>query len=43
VGQKTGRKNLDIFSLLKGFVEENNVETSDTGIAQYIKDHLANL
>jgi hypothetical protein len=36
VGQKTRRKNLDMFSLLK-------VETSDTGIGQYIKDHLANL
>jgi hypothetical protein len=33
----------DMFSLLKYFVEENGVETSDSGIDQCIKDHLVNL
>jgi effector-binding domain-containing protein len=32
-----------MFSRLKKFVEENGLETSDTGIDQYIKDHLVNL
>jgi hypothetical protein len=32
-----------MFSHLKDFVKENNVEISDTGIDQCIKDHLVNL
>jgi hypothetical protein len=36
-------KILNMFSVLKGFVEENSVKTSDTGINQCIKDHLVTL
>jgi hypothetical protein len=32
-----------MFSRLKDFVDENSVETSVTGINQYIKAHLVNL
>jgi hypothetical protein len=41
--RKQEGKSLDMFSCLKDFVKENNVETSDTGIDQCIKDHLVNL
>jgi hypothetical protein len=34
VSQKTIKKNLEIFSRLKDFVEENNLEISGTGIDQ---------
>jgi hypothetical protein len=34
---------LDMFSLLKYFVEQNNVETSDTETDQCIQDYLVNL
>jgi hypothetical protein len=43
VSQETKGKHLDMFPCLKDFVEENRVETSDTGIDQCIKDHLVNL
>jgi hypothetical protein len=43
VGQKTRRDNLDMFSRLKYFVEERDVETSDTGVDQCITDHLVSL
>jgi hypothetical protein len=32
-----------MFSRLKDFMEEKSVEPSDTGIVQWIKDHLVNL
>jgi hypothetical protein len=32
-----------MISRLKNFVEENSVETSDSRIYQFIKDHLVNL
>jgi hypothetical protein len=38
--RKLGGKSLDMFSRLKGFVEENSLETFDTGIDQCIQDHL---
>jgi hypothetical protein len=34
---------LDMFSRSKDFVEENSVETSDTGIDQCIEHHVDNL
>jgi hypothetical protein len=43
VGQKTRRDNLDMFSRFKYFVEERDVETSDTGVDQCIRDHLVSL
>jgi hypothetical protein len=43
VSQKTIKKHLEIFSRLKDFVEENNLETSNTVIDHYIKDRLVNL
>jgi hypothetical protein len=36
-------KRLEVFSRLQDFVEENSVETSDTGIVQCIQDHLVHL
>jgi hypothetical protein len=36
-------KGLDMFSRSKDFVEQNSVETIDTGVDQSIKDHLVNL
>jgi hypothetical protein len=41
--RKLKAKRLDIFSRSNDFVEENRVETSDTGIDQCIKDHLIDL
>jgi hypothetical protein len=43
MGQKTRRDDLDTFCRLKDFVEERNVESSDTGVDQCIRDHLINL
>jgi hypothetical protein len=41
--RKLKGKSLDTLSCLKDFVEENILETSDTGIYQCIKDYLVNL
>jgi hypothetical protein len=41
--RKLEGKRLDMLSCLKDFVEENSVETSDTGIYQTIKYHLVNI
>jgi hypothetical protein len=41
--RKLEGKSLDMFSRLKYFVEENSVETSDTGTDQCIRYHLVNL
>jgi hypothetical protein len=43
MGQKTGREKFEHVFCLKDFVEINNMETSDIGIHQCIKDHLTNL
>jgi hypothetical protein len=40
VGQKTRKGNLDVFSRLKDFLQENNMEISDAGIDQCIKNHM---
>jgi hypothetical protein len=41
--RKLEGRSFDIFSRLKDFVEENSVETIDTGFYQCIKNHLVNL
>jgi hypothetical protein len=41
--RKLEEKSLGVLSRLKDFVEENSVQTSDTGIDQCIKGHLVNL
>jgi hypothetical protein len=41
VGQET--RKVWTFSRLKDFVQENRVETSDTGTDQCIKDHSVNV
>jgi hypothetical protein len=41
--RKLEGKSLAIFSRWKDFVEENNVETSDTRTDQWIKDQLVNV
>jgi hypothetical protein len=38
VSHKSRRESSEMFSLLKGLVEENNTETSNDGIDQCIKD-----
>jgi hypothetical protein len=43
VGQSVRRDSLDMFSSFKDFVEERNVETSDTEIDRWIKDDFINL
>jgi hypothetical protein len=43
VGQKTRREKFGHVLSFEDFVEENSVESSDTGIHQCIKNHLVNL